>query len=298
MPELLFRGAGTALVTPFTPDGSLDTPTLRRLLERQIAGGVDMLIPCGTTGEAVTLGADEYETVVGTAVDVAAGRLPVIAGAGSNDTRRSIDTARIARSCGADAVLVVGPYYNKPTQEGFFRHFRAIAEAVPLPMIIYNVPGRTGSNMSADTQLRIAGIDGVAGTKEASGNFSQVMRILQRRPAGFSVLSGDDAVTLPLIAAGADGVISVVANELPDRFAAMVHAAMAGDLATARAMHYELLDLMEVNFIESSPIPVKAAMAMMGLLQEAYRLPMVPPTDAGRAAIRAVLDRMGLLAGG
>lgn len=297
MHEKRFRGVGTALVTPFTGDGSVDTAALRRLLERQIAGGVDMLIPCGTTGEAATLSAVEYESVVGITVDTVAGRVPVIAGASSNDTRRCIETARIAQRCGADAVLVVGPYYNKPTQEGFFQHFKAVAEAVPLPMVIYNVPGRTGSNITAGTQVRIAGIDGVVATKEASGNISQIMRILERRPSGFSVLSGDDAVTLPLIAAGADGVISVVSNEVPDRFSAMVHAAMNGDFASARAAHYALLDLMEINFIESSPIPVKAAMAMMGLIEEVYRLPLVPPSDASRNALRGVLSGMGLLAG-
>jgi 4-hydroxy-tetrahydrodipicolinate synthase len=289
-----FRGAGTALVTPFRADGSVDLATMRALVERQIAGGIDMLIPCGTTGEAVTLTSQEYEAVVSITVEVAARRVKVIAGAGSNSTAKSIETARIAKDCGADAVLVVGPYYNKPTQEGFYQHFKAVAEAVPIPMVIYNVPGRTGSNITAETQLLVAQIDNVAGTKEASGNLSQIMSIIAQRPESFSVLSGDDAVTLPLIAAGADGVISVVANELPGDFSKMVHDALAGDFTAARASHYRLLSLMEINFIESSPIPVKAAMAMMGLMEEAYRLPLVPPSAASREKIRAVLEAMGL----
>ncbi|MDH7515234.1 MAG: 4-hydroxy-tetrahydrodipicolinate synthase [Bacteroidota bacterium] len=291
-----FTGLGTALITPFLPDGSVDLETVRALAERQIAAGVDMLVPCGTTGEGATLETEEYEAVIATVVETAARRVPVIAGAGSNSTKRTIEYARIARESGADAVLVVTPYYNKPSQEGCFRHYAELASAVPIPIVIYNVPGRTGCNMSAETQIRIAGIDSVVATKEASGNVVQVMRILQGRPPSFRVLSGEDDLTIALIAAGADGVISTASNEVPAEFARMVHAALAGDFAGARELHYRLLDLMEVNFVESNPIPVKAAMAMMGLIHERYRLPLVPPSPSSRERIRAVLERLNLLA--
>jgi 4-hydroxy-tetrahydrodipicolinate synthase len=293
MTSKTFSGLGTALVTPFRTDGSVDLERMTALVERQIQGGVDFLVPCGTTGEAVTLDAAEYEAVVSTTVRIAAGRVPVVAGAGSNSTAKTIETARTAQQCGVDGILVVGPYYNKPTQEGFFQHFKVVADAVPLPMIIYNVPGRTGSNISAETQLRIASIETVVATKEASGNPAQIMQIIAGKPEGFSVLSGDDNLALPLIALGASGIISVVSNELPGEFSRLVHAAMHGDFVQAREIHYRLMEVMDVNFIESSPIPVKTAMAMMGLLEESFRLPMVPITDANRKKVRAALERLG-----
>lgn len=258
--------------------------------------GIDFIVPCGTTGEAVTLALDEYEAAISLAVSTVAGRVPVVAGAGSNSTEKTIETAKIAAQCGADAILVVGPYYNKPTQEGFYQHFRAVAEAVPLPMVIYNVPGRTGSNMSADTQLRIAELDTVIATKEASANFSQLMQILRDRPEGFAVLSGDDNLALAQIALGADGVISVLSNEIPGEVRAMIRAALDGRFDEARRIHYRTLELSETNFIESSPIPVKAAMAMMGLLEEVYRLPLVPIGEKNRAILSAALRRLGLIA--
>lgn len=288
-------GVGTALVTPFSHDGSVDLTAMRMLVERQIAGGIDMLVPCGTTGEAVTLSDAEYEAVVSTVVETAAGRIPVIAGAGSNSTARTIELALIAKSAGADALLVVGPYYNKPTQEGFVQHYKAVTDALQHPVVMYNVPGRTGSNMTAATQLRIATFDWMVATKEASANFSQLMEIVQARPDTFSVLSGDDNLVLAQSAVGIDGVISVVSNEVPGDFSAMVHAALSGNLPEARSRHYRLLELMDVNFIESNPIPVKTALALMGLIVERFRLPLVPMGDATREKLRAALERLDLL---
>lgn len=288
-------GVGTALVTPFSHDGSVDLTAMRMLVERQITGGIDMLVPCGTTGEAVTLSDAEYEAVVSTVVETAAGRIPVIAGAGSNSTARTIELALIAKSAGADALLVVGPYYNKPTQEGFAQHYKAVTDAVQHPVVLYNVPGRTGSNMTAATQLRIARFDWMIATKEASANFSQLMEIVQSRPDTFSVLSGDDNLVLAQSAVGIDGVVSVVSNEVPAEFSAMVHAALAGNLTEARTLHYRLLELMDVNFIESNPIPVKTALAMMGLIVERFRLPLVPMADSTRERLRAALERLDLL---
>lgn len=288
-----YKGVGTALITPFSKDGSVALDTMKALVERQITGGVDMLIPCGTTGEAVTLTNDEYEAVIATVVETANKRVKVVAGCGSNSTQKTIETGRLAQACGADALLVVGPYYNKPTQEGYYQHFKAVAEAVPLPIILYNVPGRTGGNITAETQVRIARIDNVVATKEASANFSQLMQILMERPSGFNVLSGDDNLVLAQIACGIDGVISVVSNEIPAEFSQMVHTALKGDFKKARELHYRYLELMEVNFIESNPIPVKAAMAMMGLIEERYRLPLVPIAPANKAALHAVLQKLG-----
>jgi 4-hydroxy-tetrahydrodipicolinate synthase len=295
MTSLRFNGLGTALVTPFTDDDRIDIEAVRRLAVRQIDGGVDMLVPCGTTGEAVTLSDAEYETVLRTVVEAADGRVPVIAGAGSNSTEKTIETARVAVACGVDALLVVGPYYNKPTQEGYYQHFRTVAEAVDAPIVMYNVPGRTGGNIAAETQLRIAAIDNVVAVKEASGILSQQYQVLRGRPEGFAVLSGDDNLVLPQIAAGLDGVISVVANETPDEFARMVHLAMDGDFDSARSIHYRLLDLLEGNFIESSPIPVKCAMRMMGLCGDRVRLPLVPIQPENRERLRRILVALDLV---
>jgi 4-hydroxy-tetrahydrodipicolinate synthase len=284
-----------ALVTPFTPSGDLDEPALRRMVRRQVEQGIDFLVPCGTTGESVTLSADEQLRVVQATVEEAAGRVPVLAGTGTNDTRASVEKTRRAAAAGAQGVLCVGPYYNKPTAEGYYRHFAAIAEASTVPVVVYNVPGRTGGNIDARTQLRLAAHPNIGGVKEASGNMGQVMEVLRDRPPAFRVLSGDDAVTLPLMALGAEGVISVVANQAPRHMRDLAAACGRGDFVEGRAIHNRLLRLMNLNFVESSPIPVKAAMALMGLCQESYRLPLCPPADATRDALRAALKELELL---
>ncbi len=293
------RGCATALVTPFKAGGAVDLERFRALVERQINGGVRLLVPCGTTGESVTLSAEEDQVVIEETVRLARGRARVIAGAGSNSTAHAIEYSLAARAVGADAVLVVAPYYNKPTQNGLYAHFRAVAEAVEgLPVVVYNVPGRTSSNISAETTLKLAhDCENIVATKEASGNLSQIMAILRERPAGFRVLSGDDAMTLSMIALGADGLISVASNEAPDLMAQMVDAALEGSWERARALHYRLLPLMEVNFIESSPGPVKAALALMGLIEEELRLPLVPVEEKTRARVREVIAELGLLKG-
>ncbi len=293
---ILFRGTGTALVTPFTSRGDIDEPAIRRLVEFQIRGGVEALLPTGTTGESVTLTDEEQARVVSTVVEIAHGRVKVIAGAGSNATRKAISLARRARAEGADGILSVAPYYNKPTQEGFFRHYEAIAGAVDAPVIVYNVPGRTASNIEAETMLRIAEeIPSVAGVKEASGNFGQIMQILRHRPKNFCVWSGDDAITLPLISLGADGIVSVVSNEMPKLFSGMVRFCLAGRFDKAVPIHNKLLDLMNFNFVESNPIPVKAALAMMGMIREEYRLPLVPLSARHRPRLRKILRELGAL---
>jgi len=291
------RGCATALVTPFTTTGAIDYKCLRDLIEYQIAGGVRILVPCGTTGESVTMSDEENRLVISTTVEIARGRAKVIAGTGSNSTAVTIARSKGARSLGVDGVLTVAPYYNKPTQEGLYAHFRAIAEAVNgLPVVIYNVPGRTSSNISAETTLRLAhDVENIVAVKEASGNLSQIMEILRGRPEGFRVISGDDALTLALIALGADGLISVASNEAPEMMSRLNDLALAGNWDEARALHYQLLPLMEANFIESSPGPVKAAMALMGLLEENLRLPLVPVQEKTRARLREVLNDTGLL---
>lgn len=290
------RACATALVTPFTSDGSIDEPALTRLVEYQISNGVKVLVPCGTTGESATMTEAEDQRVIGFTIELARGRARVIAGGGSNSTAVAIENSKIIRDLGADAVLQVAPFYNKPTQEGLYAHFRAIAEAVPdLPIVIYNVPGRTSSNIAADTTLRLArDCENIVAVKEASGNLSQIMEILRARPHGFQVLSGDDAVTLPLIALGGDGLISVASNEAPELMSRMVALALEGKWNEARELHYRLLPLMEVNFIESSPGPVKAALAMMGMIDENYRLPLVPIQEKSKAKVREVITELGL----
>lgn len=292
------RGCATALVTPFTSRGAVDEPRLRTLLERQIAGGVRLLSPCGTTGEGATLTDEEQQRVIALTVEVARGRAKVLAGAGSNATAATVARAKAACAARADAVLVVAPYYNKPTQAGLAAHFKAVAEAVPdLPVVLYNVPGRTASNIQAPTVLGLArDTENIVAVKEASGDFAQIMAILRERPEHFRVLSGDDAVTLPLVALGVDGVVSVVANEVPDLMARLTELALQGKWAEARALHYRLLPLMEANFIETNPGPVKAALALLGLLEEQLRLPLVPVQDKTRARLREVLQGLELLA--
>lgn len=294
MAKQKFQGTATALVTPFLSDGSVDEKALRRLVDFQIREGIDMLVPCGTTGEGATLDQKETERVVAIVLEQAAGRVPVIVGAGSNSTAKAIQQTKQARKAGADAVLSVGPYYNKPTQQGFYDHFNAIAESESIPIIVYNVPGRTGSNIEAKTMLRLAEVPNIVAVKEASGNLGQIMDILRDRPADFRVLSGDDAIALAVVAMGGDGVISVVSNETPGMMRELIDAALDGDYEKARRLHYRLLPLMNANFIESNPIPVKAAMAMMGLLEENYRLPLVPISAANREKLRKVADELGL----
>lgn len=293
------RGCGTALVTPFNAAGEVHEARFRALVDRQIAGGVRLLVPCGTTGEAATLTTAEQERVIALTVETARGRAKVVAGVGSNATAATIERARAARAAGADAVLVVAPYYNKPTQAGLLAHFRAVAEAMAdVPVVLYNVPGRTASNIAAATALTLAReTHNIVGVKEASGDFAQIMAILRDRPPGFRVLSGDDAVTLPLIALGADGIISVVSNEAPDLMVKLTDSALSGGWDSARDVHYRLLPLMEANFIESNPGPVKAALALMGQLEERFRLPLVPVQEQTRARLRVVLGALGLLPG-
>jgi 4-hydroxy-tetrahydrodipicolinate synthase len=290
-----FAGAGVALVTPFTASGSLDEAALRRLVRRQIDGEIDVLVPCGTTGESATLSGEEQKRVIAITVEEAAGKVPVLAGTGSNDTRVAIERSKEAVALGADGLLSVGPYYNKPTPEGFYRHFAAIADASTAPVVFYNVPGRTGSNIDVKTQLRIAAHPNVAGVKEASGNLAQVMDILKDRPTGFEVLSGDDALTVPMMALGAEGVISVVANQVPGAMHDLVAACARGDFAAARKVHYRILRLTNLNFVESSPVPVKASLALLGLCEESYRLPLCPPTEATREMLRSALRELELL---
>jgi 4-hydroxy-tetrahydrodipicolinate synthase len=294
--KLLFRGTGTALVTPFKKDGSVDEVVMRELVERQIKGGVEALIPVGSTGEGATLTEAEQAQVIEMVVDQTHGRIPVIGGASSNSTMKAIALAKEAKRRGVDAILTVAPFYNKPTQEGLYQHFSAIADAVEMPIVIYNVPGRTACNIDAGTTLRLAGeISYIAGVKEASGNLAQIMEILHHRPAGFGVWSGDDNMTFPLVALGADGIISVVSNEVPGEFSKMVRYALKGNFDKARELHFRLLHLMNANFVESNPIPVKAAMAMMGLMNDACRLPLTQLGDGARPKLEKALKELRLI---
>jgi 4-hydroxy-tetrahydrodipicolinate synthase len=290
-----FRGTGVALVTPFRADGSVDQDLFARHVEAQIEGGVEFLVPCGTTGEGATLTPEEQGRLIAATVEIAAGRAAVMAGAGTNDTRAAVGLAQGAEKAGADAILTVSPYYNKPTPAGLAAHYSTLARAVSLPIFVYNVPGRTASNIRAETLLRLAEIEGVAGVKEASGDIEQVMAIIENRPAGFLVLSGDDALTLPIVAAGGDGVISVVANEAPRLMSDMVRAALAGDATRARELHYRLLPLMRANFVETNPIPVKTALEIMGRMPARFRLPLVPAAQESAAVLRTALQNVGLL---
>lgn len=291
------RGCATALVTPFRKDGSIDDDCFKGLVERQVKGGVKILVPCGTTGESVTMTEAERLHVVKMTVEVARKlKAKVIAGAGSNNTAATIELARKVRELGADAALVVAPYYNKPTQEGLLAHFGEIAKSVKkFPIMIYNVPGRTSCNISAQTTLRLAEeYENIVATKEASGNFSQIMEILNGRPKNFAVFSGDDAITLPMISLGADGLVSVCSNEIPKETSAMVEKALAGAWTAARKIHYKILPLMEANFIEASPAPCKFVMKEMGLLEENLRLPLVPVTEGTRKKLREILKEIGI----
>jgi len=292
------HGCGTALVTPFHQDGSVDDAALRNLVSWQIESGIDFLVPCGTTGETPTLTHDEWLHVIDTTIEVAAGRVPVVAGATSNSTHEAVEKAKeVAARPGVSAILSASPYYNKPTQEGQYRHFKAIAEAVgDKPVIVYNVPGRTGANLEPSTLARLAEVPNIVGIKEASGNMAQTAEAISAVPETFLVFSGDDAVTLPVIALGGVGVISVAANEIPHEMASLTRAALANDWATARSLHRKYLPLMQANFLESSPMPVKAVLAMMGKIEEVYRLPLLPMRRDTRSRLQKVVAEVGLIA--
>jgi len=292
----MFKGCGTALVTPFTRDGALDQATFRALVRRQIEAGIDFLVPCGTTGENPTLTREEHLRVVEITLEEAKGVVPVLAGAGGYNTAEVIELAQQVEELGADGILSVTPYYNKPTQEGLYHHYKAIASAVSLPIVVYSVQGRTGVNIEPLTLKRLAEIDNIVGVKEASGNLAQVAAVVHHVPERFAVLSGDDAVTIPVIALGGRGLISVSANEIPTEMTQLVRNALNGNYASARDIQRRYFPLLEVNFIESNPIPVKAAMAAMGLLEPAWRLPLVPPSPISQKKIETVLDGLGLLA--
>lgn len=291
----MFHGCGTALVTPFRSDQSFDEEGYRRLVKRQIDARIDFLVPCGTTGESPTLTPAERRRAVEITVEEARGRAPVLAGAGGYNTAEVIAAAKEFEEIGADGILSVTPYYNKPTQEGLYQHYRAIAAATSLPIILYNVPGRTGVNLEPATVRRLTAIENIVGIKEASGNIAQMAALVQSVPEEFAVLSGDDAVTLPLIALGGRGVISVVSNEIPAEMTRLVRFCLNNDFFAARELQKKYLPLMEINFVESNPIPVKAAMALMGLLEPVWRLPMVPPKGETLARIRNVLLSLELL---
>jgi 4-hydroxy-tetrahydrodipicolinate synthase len=293
--ENMFTGCGTAMVTPFRADGSLDELALQGLIRRQIEAGIDFLVPCGTTGESPTLTHEEHVRVVEITVELAKGKVPVLAGAGGYNTAEVIALGRELAALGVDGLLSVTPYYNKPTQAGLYQHYRAIAEAVALPIILYSVQGRTGVNIEPGTVKRLATIENIVGIKEASGNIGQMAAILNGVPEDFIVLSGDDAITLPLMAIGGRGVISVVSNEIPAEMARLAAHGLRGEFAQARQIHRRYHGLMEINFVESNPIPVKAALAEMGLLEPVWRLPLVPPSAENLARIRGVLEALGLV---
>ncbi|MGO9094751.1 MAG: 4-hydroxy-tetrahydrodipicolinate synthase [Bryobacteraceae bacterium] len=291
----MFTGCGTALVTPFRRDFTLDEAALRRLVQRQIEAGIDFLVPCGTTGENPTLQRAEHLRVVEIALDEARGKVPVVAGAGGYNTAEVIELAREVEAVGASGILSVTPYYNKPSQEGLYQHYKAIAAAVRLPIIVYSVQSRTGVNVEPATFKRLSEIDNIVGVKEASGNIAQISAIVAQTPARFHVLSGDDMLALPAIAVGGRGLISTTSNEIPAEMARLVRCCLENDFAAARDLQKKYLPLMEVNFVESNPMPVKAAMALMGLLEPVWRLPMVAPKPENLARIQKVLESLGLL---
>jgi len=291
----MFTGCGTALVTPFRRDLSLDEETLRRLVRRQIEAGINFLVPCGTTGESPTLTRAEHLRVVEITLEEAHGKVPVVGGAGGYNTHEVIELARELEHMRVDGILSVTPYYNKPTQEGLYQHYKAIAGAVRLPIVVYSVQGRTGVNVEPATLARLAQIENIVAVKEASGNIAQMANVLHEVPPGFAVLSGDDAITIPLIALGGRGIVSVASNQIPAEMTQLAQACLRGDFAAARDIQRRYLPLMNVNFVESNPIPVKAAMGLMGLLEPVYRLPMVPPSEAAMAKIEKVLETLGLL---
>lgn len=293
--NLDIKGCGTALVTPFAKDGSLDVEALRRLVQFQLKNGIDFLVPCGTTGETPTLEHEEYLGVIRVVLEEVKGKVPVIAGVGGNSTKKVISLACEVESLGVQGILSVAPYYNKPTQEGLYQHFVALAESTDLPVILYNVPSRTSSNIEPATVARLSKVSNIIGIKEACGSITQQMEVLSAVEPGFLVLSGDDSFTFPLMALGGCGIISVISNEIPGPMTRLAHLLLEGRLEEARKLHFQLMPLMQINFIETNPIPVKAALAMMGLIQEIYRLPMVPMRPDNRAKLERVLADQGLL---
>jgi 4-hydroxy-tetrahydrodipicolinate synthase len=293
--SLEIGGCGTALVTPFRKDGSVDEAALRRLVQFQLREGIDLLVPCGTTGEAPTLEHGEYLGVIRVVVEEAAGRVPIIAGVGGNNTKKVSDLAREVESLSVQGILSVAPYYNKPTQEGLYQHFKAIAESTSLSVILYNVPGRTSSNLEPATVGRLSKIPNIIGIKEASGSIVQQMEVLNAVEPGFRVLSGDDAFTFPLMALGGKGVICTTSNQIPAQMCRLTHLMLEGKIDEARKLHFQLLPLMQANFIETNPIPVKAGLAMMGMIEEVYRLPLVPMRPENRARLEKVMATLGLV---
>jgi 4-hydroxy-tetrahydrodipicolinate synthase len=289
----MFEGVLTALATPFR-DGALDEPALRGLVERQIAAGIDGLVPCGSTGESATLSHAEHCRAVEVVIETAAGRVPVVAGTGSNNTAEAIALSRHAREAGADGALLISPYYNKPTQQGIVAHYAAVARAAGLPILAYNIPGRTGSNILPATMAQLADIDGLVGVKEASGDLAQMSEVIARCPDSFVVLSGDDVLTLPLLAIGGRGVIATSSNVAPAEMCELVRAFRAGELERARHVHYRLLPLFDVLFCETNPIPLKAALHALGLIGPEIRLPLTTLTDANRERLQLVLKELGL----
>lgn len=292
---LEIRGCGTALVTPFQPDGAIDVEALRRLVQFQLQEGIDFLVPCGTTGETPALEKQEYLGVIRVVAEEAAGKVPVVAGVGGNNTRHVCELAKSVSGLGAQAILSVAPYYNKPTQEGLFQHFAAIADSSELPVILYNVPGRTSSNIEPVTVERLSKIGNIIGIKEASGSIVQQIDLLNRVDSSFAVLSGDDSFTLPLMAAGGVGVISVISNQAPEPMTRLTRLLLSGNYAEARKLNAKLFPLMQANFIETNPIPVKAGLAMMGMIEEVYRLPMVPMRPENRSRLEKAMIAVGLL---
>jgi 4-hydroxy-tetrahydrodipicolinate synthase len=289
------RGCGTALVTPFNADGSIDEKSLRSLIDWQIEEGIHFLVPCGSTGEAATMTVEEHRRVVAITVEQVKGRVPVVAGAASNDTAKAVTLSKAMKELGATHLLHASPMYNKPPQRGIVAHFRAIAEATDLPIVVYNVPGRTGSNIEAKTTIELAGMKNIHAVKEASGNLGQISDIIRGRPKGFVVLSGDDELTLPVMALGGEGIISVVSNAVPGAMSKLCNLMAAGDLAAARELHMKLLPWFRAAFIESNPLPVKAAMAMMGRMKNVLRLPLVPMNESNADAVKSALRTAGAL---
>lgn len=290
------QGTGTALVTPFKSNGAVDENALRKFVQWQIKSKVEFLVPCGSTGESATMTRGERRRVIEIVLDEAAGKVPVVAGTGTNSTMDSIHMTKDAKDIGVDAVLLVGPYYNKPTQEGFYQHFKTIVEECDVKAVLYNVPGRTASNMLAETTLRLAeDVKNIIAIKEASNNLEQIMQIIKHRPKDFAVLSGEDSLTLPIITSGGDGVISVISNETPKEFGDMVRAALKGDLKKANELHYKLFDLMKANFYESNPIPVKTALHMMKMIEENFRLPLTRISSANKLKLKKVLKNLKMV---
>jgi 4-hydroxy-tetrahydrodipicolinate synthase len=293
---LRLRGCGTALVTPFKADGSIDERALRSLVEWQVESKIDFLVPCGTTGETPTLSHDEWLRVIDVTIEVVNGRVPIVAGATSNSTREAVEKAKeVAKRKGVDAILTANPYYNKPTQEGQYQHFKAIAEAVDKPLVLYNVPGRSAANLEPQTLARLAEIENIVAVKEASGNISQIAEVCSLVPQDFAVLSGDDAITLPVVSLGGVGLISVASNEIPREMAEMTRAAVANRWDEARRIQNKYLPLMQANFLESNPMPVKAVLAMMGKIEENFRLPMLSVKKETRAKLEKIASELGLL---